>query len=135
VSAAVMGDKIRYLAVSGFCLVLHNAIIIGATEAGLHYAGASVLSFLIVAASGFVLHGKFTFGADLELAGFARYVAGMALNLPLSIALLWLLIDVAGSPVTLAAPLATLCLLVWNYIASRWAWAPPLDRTAGRIPS
>lgn len=124
-------SRIRYLGVSGTCLLLHNALMIGLTASGVHYAAACILSFFMVAAAGFLLHARMTFVAAPTATGFVRYVAALALNLPLSLALIWLFHDVGRAPMVLAAPAATLLLVVWNYLAAQWALRPPLANGEG----
>jgi putative flippase GtrA len=113
--------RLAYPAVAGFCALLHNAIIIGMDRVGVHYAIASVVSFFVVAASGYLLHCAITFHTPPALKSFLRYLGAMAFNLPLSIVALFLLHDVAGLPIVIATPLATVALFVINYFLSAWA--------------
>jgi putative flippase GtrA len=127
-------SKIRYLGVSGACLLLHNALMIGLSTVGVHYAAACTLSFFAVAAAGFLLHARLTFAAAPTASGFFRYAAAMALNLPLSIVLIWLFHDLGSAPMALAAPAATLLLVLWNYLAAQWALRLPLANGEGTRP-
>jgi hypothetical protein len=52
------------------------------------------------------------------------YGAAMALNLPLSIALLFMLISLAGLPMTIAAPAATILLTAFNYLIAATLMRP-----------
>jgi hypothetical protein len=45
----------------------------------------------------------------------------MLLNLPLSIAGVWLLHGVLKLPMWVASPLVTGFLFAWNYVATHWA--------------
>jgi putative flippase GtrA len=120
---AVASGPARYLIVGLICAVAHNAIVLGADRLGLHYAVGCVLSYVLVVLLGFALHVRFTFGATPTPAGFWRYAVSMAANYPLMLALLFVMCDVAGWPVAIAAPLATVLLMAWNFVASRWALA------------
>ena len=113
--------RLAYPFVAGFCALLHNAIIIGLDQVGVHYAIASTISFFVVAASGYLLHCAITFRTRATLRSFLRYLGAMAFNLPLSIVALFLFHDVAGLPIVLASPLATVALFVVNYFLSAWA--------------
>lgn len=113
--------RIAYPAVAGFCALLHNVIIIGLDRVGVHYATASVVSFFLVAASGYLLHCAITFRTSPVLRSFVRYLGAMAFNLPLSIVALFLFHDVARLPMIIASPLATVALFVANYFLSAWA--------------
>jgi putative flippase GtrA len=112
--------RIFYVAVAGFCALLHNVIIIGMDRVGVHYAFASIVSFFVVAATGFLLHCAITFRTRATLRSFVRYLGAMAFNLPLSIAALFLFHDVAKLPMLLASPVATVALFVINYFLSAW---------------
>ena len=113
----------RFAIVGLVCAATHNAIVISAVWLGLHYALACVISYLVVVVLGFVLHVRFTFEKPATAASFWRYAVGMAANYPLTLALLFVMCDIGGWPVTVAAPVATVLLIVWNFLASRWAIA------------
>jgi putative flippase GtrA len=113
--------ELRYVAVATSCALLHNAVIIGCDSAAIHYLPASGISFLIVVLWGYALHARFTFSRSTSLKSFLRYALGMAMNYPLSIALMFLFCDLIGMAVVIAAPLSTVILFVWNFTTSRWA--------------
>lgn len=114
----------RFFTVGLACAVTHNAIMIGGDWAGLHYVVSSLISFAVVVMLGFWLHSGWTFpGAPRSRMSFARYAATMALNLPLSIALMFVFVDLAHLPVAIAAPLVTVLLAAFNFVAGRWALA------------
>jgi len=111
----------RYLLVGVTCALLHNAVMIGCDLVGIHYVISSLISYVTVVIAGFALHSCFTFRQPVSADSFLRYAAGMATNYPASIVLMYLLCDVAGQTVPVAAPLATAILVAWNYLTSRWA--------------
>jgi putative flippase GtrA len=113
--------RLAYPAVAGFCALLHNVIVIGLDRVGIHYAIASTVSFFVVAASGYLLHCAITFRTSPRFRSFLRYLGAMAFNLPLSILALFLFHDIAGLPMIIASPAATLALFVANYFLSAWA--------------
>ena len=113
--------RLRYTIVAASCALLHNAIIIGMDWLGIHYVVASFVSFVVVASVGYLLHCAFTFDAERSPASFGRYLAAMALNLPLSIVLLFLFHDLCGLAMVIASPAATVALFVVNYFLSAWA--------------
>jgi putative flippase GtrA len=130
----------RYLLVGLTCALMHIAIMIGCDALGLHYVAASLISFLIVIGFGFALHCYFTFSQPPSARSFLLYAAGMAMNFPVWIVLLFLFCDVAGLTVPIAAPLAMILLFVWNFAASHWAITGTLVRSAyqesdGRSPA
>ena len=112
----------RFFSVGLLCALLHNAIMIGGDWLGLHYVASSFVSFAIVVLVGYLLHSFWTFpGAQRGVMSFARYTLTMALNLPLSIAGMFLLVDLAGLGVPIAAPAVTVMLAAFNFVGGRWA--------------
>ncbi|HEY3074762.1 MAG TPA: GtrA family protein [Burkholderiales bacterium] len=112
----------RFFTVGLLCALLHNAIMIGGDWAGLHYVASSLVSFALVVLVGYWLHSGWTFpGAERGGVSFARYTLTMALNLPLSIAGMFVFVDLAGVTVPLAAPAVTVLLAAFNFAAGRWA--------------
>jgi putative flippase GtrA len=112
----------RFLLVGLTCALLHNVIMIVGDRVGLHYAVSSVLSFCIVVTVGYRLHSGWTFAqAERSWSSFARYALTASANLPLSIAGMFVFVDLDGLSVPVASPLVTVLLFAFNFAASRWA--------------
>ena len=112
----------RFFTVGLACALVHNAIMIGGDGAGLHYVASSFVSCAVVVALGYWLHSVWTFpDAQRSRMSFARYAATMALNLPLSIAGMFVFVDLARLSVALAAPVVTVLLAAFNFAGGRWA--------------
>lgn len=111
----------RYLAVGATCAVLNSAILIGLDRLGVHYAVSSLISFVVVVAVGYSLHSWFTFRVRRGLSTFLLYALALAANYPLQVVLLYLTVELAGLPIVIASPVATLILTGWNFFATRWA--------------
>ena len=111
----------RFAMVGLLCAATHNAIVLAADLWHVHYVFSCVLSYVVVVMLGFALHARFTFEQPPTTAAFRRYAVSMAANYPVTLALLFLMCDVAGWPVAVAAPTATVLMVVWNFLASRWA--------------
>jgi putative flippase GtrA len=122
---------LAYVAVAGFCILLHNAVVIVGDAAGMPLWLSIVLSFVIVAAVGYFLHARLTFRQPLAVAGLVRYAFGMSANLPLAFVTTWFWSEQAGMPMSLAAPLASACMLAVNYLLARWAIVSPKAPLAG----
>lgn len=120
-SPGMLPSAWRYLLVGLTCALLHNAIMIGGDLAGMHYVASNTISFVTVTSFAFMLHSYFTYVQSPSVKSFFRYIASMAANFPLSIALMFVFCDLAKLSVPVAAPLATVLLFVWNFAASRWA--------------
>lgn len=116
-----MTSRLRFLVVGGACALLHNVIMIGGDFIGLHYAISNTVSFAIVVATGYTLHLVYTFRERASFGSFVRYVVGLSANYPLSLAAMSVFVDVAALAVWAAAPLATAVLVIWNFMAARWA--------------
>jgi putative flippase GtrA len=115
--------SLRYVLVAAACLAMHNAIMIAGDWGGLSMLEAAVASFCIMVVLGYVLLSAFVFQGERTWRGFWRYTGVMAANFPLSTGLLWLFFDLADQPMAIAAPAATVVMVLVNYAASRWAIA------------
>ncbi|MBV9191318.1 MAG: GtrA family protein [Betaproteobacteria bacterium] len=112
----------RALTVGLICAVLHNAIVIGGDFIGLHYVLSMTISFAIVVVVGYWLHSGWTFpGARRGGSSFARYVLVAGANYPLSLAGMFVLVDLLGLPVPLASPILTVLLFAVNFLGNKWA--------------
>lgn len=111
----------RYSVVSGFCLLLGLVLIPSLSWLGLHYAVATAIAFCLIAITGFLLHSYWTFGVQRKLSSFVRYVAAIALNLPLTIVLIGIGHDLLGLSVAVSTALASGMLFAWNYLVAHWA--------------
>jgi putative flippase GtrA len=114
---------LRYLVVAAFCLAMHNAIMISADWAGFTLLEAAATSFCIMVVVGYMLLSGFVFPAQRTWRGFLRYTGAMAANFPLVTGLTWLFAGLAGQPMAIAAPAATVLMVLFNFVASRWAIA------------
>lgn len=110
-----------YLMVAGLCCVIHNVTLIVADAFGLQLWFIIALSFAIVQPVGYLGHSLATFAQSLSWQAFFRYSAAMATNVPLAYGLVWFARDLAGLPMLIVAPLASVLISVLNYCISRWA--------------
>ena len=114
-----------YVAVAGLCIVVHNLVLIAGDSLGLALWQSVLLSFVLVATLGYMLHGLFTFRQPLAMRRFVRYAAAMSANIPLAFVTTWFWHDAAGLAMTRAAPIASACMLALNFVLGRWAIAAP----------
>lgn len=116
----------RFLGVGIACAILHNVVIIAGDLVGWHYVASSVASLMIVTVFGYQLHSRWTFpGAERSRTSFLRYAITVSANFPLSLAGLFILVDLVGLPIPIAAPAVTVVLLAFNFTANRWALRYP----------
>jgi putative flippase GtrA len=112
----------RALAVGLTCALVHNAIMIAGDRIGLHYAVSLVFSFAIVVVIGYWLHSRWTFKAVVRSGtSFARYVSVASVNYPMSLAGMFVLVDLLGLSVPVASPVLTVILFAVNFAGNRWA--------------
>lgn len=117
----------RYSMVSAICLLLCTAVVPLLDLIGIHYVFATFLGFCLSALTGFTLHSRWTFGVERSFPAFVRYVSAVALNLPLTIILIGLGHDGIGFSITASSILASAILVIWNFVAVRWAIMPRLS--------
>ena len=112
----------RFLGVGLACALLHNVVLIAGDFAGWHYAASSVVSLVVVTLFGYQLHSRWTFpGTERNRTSFARYAVTVSANFPLSLAGLYVFVDLLGASIALATPVVTVLLLAFNFTANRWA--------------
>lgn len=99
---------------------------IAADQVGVHYLLGTVISFLAVTPIGYALHSRFTFAEPLRFEALARFVGGVAMAYPISVAMMIVLCSGLGFSVAIATPIATVALFFWNFIAAHWAILPRL---------
>lgn len=114
-------SMIGYAFVSGICLLLSNAILITMDAAGYSWAIAVMVSYSIVVVAGYVLHSMISFAQPMGPASFGRYAIAMSVNIPLAFLTVWFWHKAMALPMLWAAPLATACSMVANYILTHWA--------------
>jgi putative flippase GtrA len=103
------------------CAAIHNGVMFACDILGVQYLFALVISFAILAPSGYTLHSLFTFRRSLEMRRFLRFTAGILTGFPVNLLLMVLLVTGMRIKVPIATVLCTGLLFVWNYLAARWA--------------
>ena len=120
-----MRTPAAYIAVAGLCIIVHNLVLIVGDSLGLPLWQTVLLSFVLVATLGYMLHGLFTFRQPLAMRRLVRYAAAMSANIPLAFVTTWFWHDAVGLAMALAAPIASGCMLALNFVLGRWAIAAP----------
>lgn len=113
--------SLRYGAVAGLCAVAHNIIMILGNWMGIATPLLVMLSFCAVILLGFGLHTRVTFAVGPDLESLVRYTMAMAANLPLTMVILWFLVEVCGWSMVVAAPAGTIVLVALNFLMTQWA--------------
>lgn len=117
----------RYTLVGLLCAVANTLIMIAVDRMGGHYLVGTMISFLIVTPTAYVLHSRFTFVEALRWKAFLRFVATVAGTYPVAVAMLALLCSGFHLDVAIATPISIIALFVWNFIAAHWAILPRFD--------
>lgn len=112
---------LRYLCVGATCAVISNLLLLWIATAGLGYAASSMLALIPMFFIGYALHVFVTFEARPSLGSFLRFCLALIASYPVALALLFLFCDVAKLPLSIAAPLSTAFMVVWNYMTTHWA--------------
>lgn len=119
-----MTTPFAYLLVSGCCFVGHNITMIALNALHVPLWSSVLLSFGIVVMLGYILHSLITFERSFSASVFMRYAASMSFNIPLTFATTWFWYCWIGFSMSVASPLASICMVLLNYLLSRWAIAP-----------
>lgn len=114
-------QPVRYLAVGAICALGQNALIIGGDLLGYHYTLTATLAVTIFGALGYALHSRFTYDQPLSWRACGRFIMSLGGGYVLSIAILAFFRDVLDIPMSITAPVATILVTMWGFIASRWA--------------
>jgi putative flippase GtrA len=122
----------RALSVGLTCALVHNAIMVVGDWLGLHYAVSLIFSFLIVVVIGYRLHSGWTFAqAVRSRSSFGRYAVVASANYPMSLAGMFVFVDLVGLSVPIASPVVTVLLFGMNFLGNRWALRA--SATRGRL--
>lgn len=111
----------RYLVVGSVCAIANNIILIASDAAGLHYWVAVLLTFALMVPPSYLAHALWVFQVPAAWGAFGRYAGGTISSLAVAALTIGLLRGVMALPMVAAAPLATLAMVLYNYLMTRWA--------------
>lgn len=114
----------HYTAVSLFCVLFNNVLLIALDAAGIHYGAAVLISAAVMIPLSYALHCTLTFAAEPGWRAFVRYFGVQIVNTPVAWLLFLLIHDWGGLAMLFAAPVVTGLLFLWNFLTSGWAIAP-----------
>lgn len=120
-AAETRKQTVRYLTIGALCAAANNALLIAGARAGLGVLVLTLLSVMSIGSFAYVAHARFTFRQIASWRSYRRFMAGTALGVPVAYAVLALLYDILHLPMTIAAPTATIVLLVYNFLSARFA--------------
>lgn len=120
----VSGQLLRYVLTGGFVTALQAAVYWSLAHwAGVHPQIANVAGYLVAVASGFVLHGRFTFrghgGRDRPVARMVRFGLVSLLSLGLNALWVWLCTARLGGPLWSPIPLMAVVTPAFVFLLNR----------------
>lgn len=96
-------------------------MMLATNAAGIHYMLGLIVSFVVLAPTGYALHSRYTFGREMELGRFVRFAGGLLAGFPINLVLMIIFVSGLKMSVPIATLVATILLFVWNYLSARWA--------------
>jgi putative flippase GtrA len=132
-----VAELVRFALVGGSSTLIYLGVYTAGIVMGLGFALAAVVAFVFSAASGFVLHHRFTFRTDNPTAGgMVRWLALQGTALVINIALLALLVHGAGlNRIVAQIVLLPLIPLLTYVMSRRFVFRPPPQGIAKVPPS
>jgi putative flippase GtrA len=119
---------LAYAFVGGICALLNVAAQWLCTSViGLHYLASTLIAFFTITPLGFWLQKLLTFRTPSAAVRFEwpRYFATMGASLATNLALMYVLVSLAGVWYLFATLIVTVALLAANFLANdRWSFAP-----------
>lgn len=103
-NAALHGQLLRYVLTGGFVTALQATVYWAlAQKLALHPQLANICGYLVAVATGYLLHGRFTFRGhgkrDQPIAQAVRFMAVSLISLALNAFWVWLTVQVLGWPI------------------------------------
>lgn len=120
------GSLARFLAVGGASYLLNLVILISLVRGlALHYATATLISFVVVTLFSYVSNRWFTFQSDnAPRREFARHASMLASSCLAALAVMTLLVELAGFNYLFANIIVSAAMTLINYMAARhWTFA------------
>ena len=94
---------------------------IGLDALRVHYVLCQLASAAVLLPVGYLTMSGAIFQTRRSWTAFASYSVVLISNLPIALALIWLLRGQLALPMLVAAPLSSIALYMWNYAASYFA--------------
>jgi putative flippase GtrA len=111
----------RYLAGGIVCALINNIVLIAGDALGVSLTISVLATWMFGGTAGYLWHARVTFAAGYSLRACARFLAGVAVAIPLTWFVLVVLRQWLGWPMEVAAPAATVILFAYNYLNARLA--------------
>lgn len=115
----------RYAQVGLLCALINNAIVIGMDHFSYAYALSVTLASLVSLTVGYLLHSAYTFRARATVGGWLRFCTANVSGFLISMALMFVMCSLIGLSASLAMPIVTVILFVWNYLVAHLVIAEP----------
>ena len=119
--AALAGHSLRYLCGAVLCALINNAVLIVGHRAGLSEFAGVLAAWFLGGTTGYLWHHRISFAVAPSWRGYARFLTGSAISIPLAYLAVALFHQWLAWPMELAAPAATVALFAYNYLSARIA--------------
>lgn len=128
-------EAVRYLLNGALVAAVNNVLLIVGARAAIGRLDLVIGTWIVGGSLGYWLHARTTFSARLDPCAYVRFMAGVALGIPVVWVLLEILAGWLALPMAIAAPLMTAIMLVYNYCNARFAivrqvWHPGWRRSS-----
>ena len=120
----------RYAQVGLLCALINNAIVIGMDRLASPYPLSVTVGSIVSLTVGYLLHAAYTFRARATFAGWLKFGAANVSGFLLSMALMFVMCSLVGLSASVAMPLVTVILFVWNYIVAHLIIPEPSAKRA-----
>ena len=117
-------EMFRFAVTGGVCFVVQWVISVG-MESGLHihYQIATAVGFTVSVVLNYIMCLFWVFDANKKQSPRAIiiFVGSSVAGLFLNMLFVWLIVDLMHIPYPIALVIATLLVMIWNYVLKRWA--------------
>lgn len=111
----------RYSVIGIASVLANNIILITGAMLGVHYVASTLVCFFLIGALAYIGHANITFSANHSFSGYLRYCATQGIGLGLTLAILFVMIDLLFWPIWVAAPVVSALMFLYTFAATRWA--------------
>jgi putative flippase GtrA len=120
----------RYAQVGLLCALINNLVVIAMDRLGYRYVLSVTLASLTTVTIAYLLHTHYTFRVQATVNGWLRFAAGNVSGFLISMTLMFICCDLIGLSASIAMPITTALLFLWNYLVAHLTIAEPFRERA-----
>lgn len=116
----MISDGKKQVIVSGFCAATTQLLVFLGALLGFGYIKVFVASYFLVVLIG---HGLLCFlhAARMTIPGLMKYFSGMLLNFPVSVLIMYIVVDLCGFHPLVGSTSGVIILFFYNYQVGKWS--------------